>query len=78
VLRGLVAFAQFAVEEVEDEAVERVGKFGVVADAFVAHESMCPIDLVPAELLFKFVETGEDGHAAIEGDVRILAAPDHE
>ncbi len=30
-LRGEVAFAQFAVEEIEDQAVESVGKFRVVA-----------------------------------------------
>ena len=35
-------------EEVEDEAVEAVGEFGVVADAFVAHEGVGSVDLVPA------------------------------
>jgi hypothetical protein len=66
------------VEEVEDEAVEGVGEFGVVAEALVAHEGVGSVDLVPAELLFEFVEAGEDGHAAFEWDVRVLASPDHE
>jgi hypothetical protein len=65
-------------EEIEDQAVEGVGEFGVIADAFVAHEGVGSVDLVPAELLFEFVEAGEDGHAAFEGDMRVLAAPDHE
>ena len=65
-------------EEIEDESVETVGEFGVVADAFVAHEGMGSVDLVPAELLFEFIEAGEDGHAAFERNVGVLAAPDHE
>jgi len=66
------------VEEIEDKAVEGIGKFGVVTEAFVAHEGVGSVDLVPAELFLELVETGEDGHAAFEGDVRVLAAPDHE
>jgi len=65
-------------EEVEDEAVEGVGEFRVVADSFVAHEGVGSVDLVPTELLFEFVKAGEDGRAAFEGDVRVLASPDHE
>jgi len=47
---GLVAFGELTVEEVEDKAVEVVGEFGVVADAFVAHEGVSSVDLVPADL----------------------------
>ena len=47
-LRREVAFAQFAVEEIEDQAVQTVGEFGVVAQAFVAHEGVGAVDLVPA------------------------------
>ena len=65
-------------EEIEDEAVEAVGEFGVVADAFVAHEGVGSVDLVPGEASAEFVEAGEDGHAAFGGDVGVLAAPDHE
>lgn len=65
-------------EEVKDEAVEAVGEFGVVAYALVAHEGVGSVDLVPAELLLEFVKPGEDGHAAFEGDVRVLASPDHQ
>ena len=61
---GEVAFAELAVKEVEDEAVEGVGKFGVVADAFVAHEGVGSVDLVPAHAGSEFVEAGEDLHAA--------------
>jgi hypothetical protein len=75
---GQVAFGELAVEEVEDEAVEAVGEFGVVADAFVAHEGVGAVDLVPAEARAELVEAGEHLHAAFEGDVRVLAAPDHE
>jgi hypothetical protein len=77
-LGGEVSFGQLAVEEVEDEAVEAVGEFGIVAEAFVAHESVGSVDLVPAEAGAKFVESGEDLHAAFEGDVGVLTAPDHE
>jgi hypothetical protein len=77
-LSGLIAFAKFAVKEVEYETVEAVGEFGVVADAFVAHEGMGAVDLVPGEGCAEFVEASEDGHSALGGDVRVLAAPDHE
>jgi hypothetical protein len=77
-LGGEVSFGQLAVEEVEDEAVEAVGEFGIVAEAFVAHEGVGPVDLVPAEAGAEFVEAGEDLHAAFEGDVGVLSAPDHE
>ena len=65
-------------EEIEDETVERVGEFGVVAQAFVAHEGVCSVDFVPAYFLIELVEAGEDLHAAFGGDVGVLAAPDHE
>ena len=73
-----VTFAEFAVEEIEDEAVEAVGEFWVVANAFVTHEGVSAVDLVPGEAGAKFVETGEDGHAAFGGDVGVLTAPNHE
>jgi hypothetical protein len=66
------------VEEVEGEAVERVGEFGVVAWAFVAREGVGAIDFVPTDAQAELVEAREDFHAAFGGDVRVLAAPDHE
>ncbi len=77
-MRGLVAFAQLSVEEVEYEAVEAEGEFWVVADAFVAHEGVGAVDLVPGEACAEFIEAREDGHAAFGGDVGVLATPDHE
>ena len=65
-------------EEIEDQTVETVGEFGVVAKAFVAHEGVGAVDLLPGETGAKFVEAGEDGHAAFGGDVGVLSAPDHE
>jgi len=38
------------VEEIEDEAVEAVSEFGVVAEAFVAHEGVGTVDLMPSEV----------------------------
>src|ERR1700722_12071679 len=77
-LGGEVSLGQLAVEEVEDEAVETVSELGVVAEAFVAHEGVGAVDLAPAEAGVKFVEAGEDLHAAFKGDVGVLTAPDHE
>jgi len=36
------------VEEIEGDAVELEGEFGVVAMAFIAHEGVDAVDLVPA------------------------------
>jgi hypothetical protein len=77
-LRREVAFAQLAVEEIEDQAVQTVSKFRVVAQAFVAHEGVCAVDVVPGETCTQLVETGEDLHTSFRGDVWILTAPNHE
>jgi hypothetical protein len=74
----VVAIAEAAVEEVEDKGHDAVGQVGVVAEAFVAQEGVGSVDLDPAHPSFDAVEAGLDLEAAFEGDVGILAAPDHE
>ena len=59
-------------EEIEDQTVEAVGQLGVVARAFVTHEGVGSVDLVPAQADAEFVEPGKDLQAAFERDVRVL------
>ena len=73
-----VAFAQFAVEQIENQIVETMGQFGIEADALVAHEGVGTVDFVPAETCAEFVEPGENFETAFERYVGILATPYHE
>src|SRR3984885_12167686 len=77
-----IALAETAVEKIEGDAIELEGEFGVVARAFIPHEGVGSVDLVPAvaETLLdaQLVEAREDPAAVVERDVRVLAAPDHE
>lgn len=52
---GPVALGEFAVEECKRDAVEIVGQFGIVTWAFVAHEGVGAVDLVPIETQAKLV-----------------------
>ena len=65
-------------EEVEDKLHDRVGEVGVVAEALVAEEGVGSVDFDPAHAGPYLVELGLDHRPALEGDVRVLAAPDHE
>src|SRR5258708_1752067 len=63
-------------EKLENQAVALVSECRVVAGAFIAHESMRAIDLVPGKTRTNFLETRFDQIAAFERDVGILASPD--
>ena len=72
------ALVKTTVKEGERQAEHVAGVFGVEAEALVAEKGVGAVDLVPVEEGVGFVEGGEDLHAAFGGDVRVLAAPDHE
>src|SRR5271170_2371752 len=65
-------------EEVEDDSIELKGQFGIVANAFVAHEGVSSVDFIPTELRADFIETGQHDCAAFERGMRVLASPDHQ
>src|SRR2546425_12415988 len=76
--RALVAFAEFAAEEIQREAVALQRELGIEARAFVAEEGVRTVELVPREVRAGRFECGVDFHAAFERDVRILAPQNHQ
>ena len=65
-------------EEAVDELHEVGGQLRVVARTFVAEKGVRAIDFMPLKARVNFIEAVEERHAAIRGDVRVLAAPGHE
>ena len=74
----MIAFGEFAAEEIYGEAVALQRELGIIAGAFVAEEGVGAVELVPREIRAGGGEGGVDFGAAFSGDVRVLAAPDHE
>jgi hypothetical protein len=75
---GEVAFAEFALEELEDQRVAEIGEGGVVAGAFIAHEGVLAVEFVPGVMQIRVSHGVVNNPPAFAGDVGVLAAEDHQ
>src|SRR5687767_7914587 len=73
-----IAFAQFALIEFQDQPITNHRKRRVVARTFVPHECMSPVEFMPRELDSRRRHCVVNQGAAFSGNVRVLAAPDHQ
>jgi hypothetical protein len=63
-------------KQIKDQSPALVSERRIIAWAFITHERMGCIDFVPGEVRANFFETGFDRISSLEGDMRVLPAPE--
>ena len=71
-----VSSAQAAVKHFEDESPTQVDQGWIIARAFVAHEGVRRVELMPGKSRADFLQPRLEQVAAFQRDMRVLPSPD--
>src|ERR1043165_3697080 len=75
---GKIAFAEFSFEQFKHHRIADLRQRRIVARAFIAQERMLRIEFVPRKSFVGSIQRSVNRGAAFNGDVGVLAPPDHQ